>query len=49
MADPKVTIRAAAKSERQALEALQTRASLENPDDREMLVAHPDAICIPIE
>ena len=40
-------IRRAAVSERGALEALQWRASLENPEYREALLAHPDAIELP--
>ena len=31
------------------LEELQRRASLANPDDRDALLAHPDAIALPIE
>lgn len=42
-------IRPAIASEREALEALQRRASLENPGDREVLLANPDAIELPIE
>lgn len=42
-----VRIRLAVTSERQALEALQRRASLNNPGDREALLAHPDAIELP--
>jgi hypothetical protein len=34
-------------SERQALEALQRRASLNNPGDRDALLANPDAIELP--
>jgi len=44
-----VSIRCALPSEREALEALQRRASLANPGDREVLLAHPDAIELPIE
>jgi N-acetylglutamate synthase-like GNAT family acetyltransferase len=36
-------------SERETLEALQLRASLANPGDREVLLAHPDAIELPME
>jgi GNAT superfamily N-acetyltransferase len=43
-----VTIRAAAVSEQKALEAVQWRASLNNPGDREALLANPDAIALPI-
>ena len=39
-----VLIRPAVMSERQALEALQRRASLNNPGDRDALLANPDAI-----
>jgi len=34
-------------SERQALESLQRRASLNNPGDREALIANPDALEFP--
>jgi GNAT superfamily N-acetyltransferase len=44
-----VRIRPARPAERQALEALQRRASLANPGDREALLAHPDAIDLPLE
>ncbi|BCS32400.1 hypothetical protein TBR22_A16140 [Luteitalea sp. TBR-22] len=44
---PDLTFRSARVSEREALEALQWRASLNNPGDREALLAHPDAIHIP--
>ena len=44
-----VQIRIAAPSERHALEALQRRASLNNPGDRDALIANPDAIDLPIE
>jgi GNAT superfamily N-acetyltransferase len=36
-------------SEREALEALQRRASLNNPGDREALLANPDAIEVPAD
>src|SRR5205814_8662440 len=42
-----VLIRPAVMSERQALESLQRRASLNNPGDREALLANPDAIEVP--
>ena len=42
-----VLIRLAVMSERQALESLQRRASLNNPGDREVLLANPDAIELP--
>lgn len=41
-------IRFALKHERAALEALQRRASLANEGDREALLAHPDAIDLPL-
>lgn len=44
-----VQIRSALPSERLALEALQRRASLNNPGDRDALLAHPDAIDLPLE
>jgi GNAT superfamily N-acetyltransferase len=44
-----LTIRQALLSEQQALEALQWRASLGNEGDREVLLAHPDAIVLPLE
>jgi len=42
-------IRPALVNEAAILEALQWRASLENDGDRESLLAHPDAIVLPIE
>jgi GNAT superfamily N-acetyltransferase len=42
-----VAIRLAVPSEREALESLQRRASLNNPGDREALLANPDAIEVP--
>src|SRR5215470_16713948 len=44
-----VSIRAARPDEHTALEALQRRASLSNERDRDALLAHPDAIALPIE
>jgi hypothetical protein len=44
-----VIIRTALVSEKPQLEALQWRASLNNPGDREALLANPDAIAIPDE
>ena len=35
--------------EREQLEAIQWHASLNNPGDRDALLAHPDAIVLPIE
>lgn len=43
------TIRLATVSEQRDLEALQRRASLNNPGDRDALLAHPDAIALPRE
>jgi GNAT superfamily N-acetyltransferase len=42
-------IRPAIPADRQALEALQLRASLGNEGDRETLLRHPDAIDLPLE
>jgi GNAT superfamily N-acetyltransferase len=44
-----LTITPALLSEQAALEALQWRASLMNEADRAALLAHPDAIALPIE
>ncbi len=44
-----VSIRAALVEERASLEALQRRASLANPGDRDALLANPDAIAVPAE
>jgi GNAT superfamily N-acetyltransferase len=44
-----VVIRPAVHDERSSLEALQWRASLANSGDRDALLAHPDAIALPIE
>ena len=44
-----VTVRPAVASEQKQLEALQWRASLNNPGDREALLAHPDAIELPLD
>ena len=43
------SIREAMACEREALEALQRRASLSNPGDRAALLANPDAIVLPLE
>ena len=43
------TIRAARPSEQRDLEALQWRASLNNPGDRDALLANPDAIALPLD
>src|SRR5262245_18903000 len=42
-------IRLARVEERASLEALQWRASLANPGDRDALLENPDAIAIPVE
>jgi GNAT superfamily N-acetyltransferase len=44
-----VVIRPARPDEHTMLEALQRRASLGNPGDRDALLANPDAIALPIE
>jgi GNAT superfamily N-acetyltransferase len=44
-----ILIRAAVPSEKEELEALQLRASLTNPGDRDALLANPDAIEVPTE
>jgi GNAT superfamily N-acetyltransferase len=44
-----VFIRPALPAEREALEALQLRASMGNAGDREALLRHPDAIDLPLE
>jgi len=46
---PEIAIRVAGPAERSSLEALQRRASLANDGDRESLLAHPDAIVLPME
>lgn len=43
-----LTIRIAQTTEQAALEALQWRASLNNPGDRDALLANPDAIELPL-
>lgn len=43
-----ISIRCAFPSEHEALEALQRRASLANPGDRDAILANPDAIAIPM-
>jgi len=43
------TLRLAAPHEREALEALQWRASLGNPGDRDALLANPDAVAVPAD
>lgn len=44
---PAFSIRPARLNERRALEELQRRASLENPNDREAILAHPEVIELP--
>ena len=44
-----ITIRLARPQEREALEALQWRASLANDGDRQNLTDHPDAIHLPMD
>ena len=44
-----VTVRTAVAADQKALEALQWRASLSNPGDREALLAHPEAIELPLQ
>jgi GNAT superfamily N-acetyltransferase len=44
-----LSIRPARLDEQPALEAVQRRASLSNPGDRDALLANPDAIALPIE
>lgn len=47
MAPVTITIRVARVDEVDALEALQRRASLANPGDRDAILAHPEAIVLP--
>jgi GNAT superfamily N-acetyltransferase len=44
-----IVVRPALASEREQLEGIQRRASLNNPGDRDALLAHPDAIELPGE
>jgi hypothetical protein len=44
-----VSIRLARRDEQTMLESLQRRASLSNRGDRDALLAHPDAIELPVE
>ena len=44
-----VFIRPARRDEHAMLESLQRRASLNNPGDRDALLANPDAIALPLE
>jgi GNAT superfamily N-acetyltransferase len=44
-----VNVRPASVSKQRVLEALQWRASLDNLGDREALLAHPDAIALPLQ
>jgi GNAT superfamily N-acetyltransferase len=43
-----ISIRSARPDEQLSLEALQRRASLNNPGDRDALLAHPDAVALPL-
>ena len=43
-----ITMRVAVAADQNALEALQWRASLNNPGDREALLANPEAIELPL-
>jgi len=44
-----VTMRTAVAADQKSLEALQRRASLNNPGDREALLANPEAIELPLQ
>jgi GNAT superfamily N-acetyltransferase len=44
-----ISIRPGRLDEQTTLESLQRRASLNNPGDRDALLANPDAIAVPIE
>lgn len=44
-----VSVRSARSDEQTLLESLQRRASLNNPGDRDALLANPDAIALPLE
>ena len=46
---PDLSIRLARPDDQTMLEALQWRASLGNPGDRDALLEHPDAIALPLE
>jgi GNAT superfamily N-acetyltransferase len=46
--ESKITIRHAGQQEREALMALQWRASLANENDRQALLLHPDAVDLPL-
>ena len=47
--DRDVSIRLARRDEHTMLESLQRRASLNNPGDRDAILANPDAIALPVE
>jgi len=47
--DNDVSIRPARRDEQTMLESLQRRASLNNPGDRDAILAIPDAIALPVE
>lgn len=49
LAMTRVEVRPALAHERESLEALQWRASLNNPNDRAALLANPDAIELPLQ
>ena len=44
-----ITVRVAVPADRKPLEAIQWRASLNNPGDRDALLANPDAIELPVQ
>lgn len=44
-----ITVRTAVAADQKTLEALQWRASLNNPGDREALLAHPEAIALTLQ
>jgi N-acetylglutamate synthase-like GNAT family acetyltransferase len=44
-----ITVRVAVPDDQKVLEALQWRASLNNPGDRDALLANPDAIELPLQ
>jgi GNAT superfamily N-acetyltransferase len=49
VAHDRIVVRNALASEQKTLEALQWRASLNNPGDRDALLANPDAIHLPVD
>ena len=44
-----ITVRVAVPADQKALEAVQWRASLNNPGDRDALLANSDAIEVPLQ